>query len=55
MFGGKIYKGSDKIVQDASIPNNYHLMNFNDLLSSLCTLFALMVVNNWMIIARMYT
>ena len=29
-------------------------MNFNDLLSSFCTLFALMVVNNWMVITAMY-
>ena len=29
-------------------------MNFNDLLSSFTTLFALMVVNNWMVITAMY-
>merc|ERR1719263_915318 len=46
MFGGKVYKGSPFIDNDPNIPNTYHLMNFNDLLSSFCTLFALMVVNN---------
>lgn len=54
LFGGRIYKGSRVIDQDASIPDNYHLMNFNDLLSSFTTLFALMVVNNWMVITAMY-
>jgi hypothetical protein len=29
-------------------------MNFNDFFSSLNTLFALMVVNNWMVIVEMY-
>ena len=30
-------------------------MNYNDLLSSFCTLFALMVVNNWMVVVAVYT
>jgi len=29
-------------------------MNFNDLLSSFVTLFALMMVNNWMVIVYLY-
>lgn len=29
-------------------------MNFNDFLSSMLTLFALMVVNNWMVIVDLY-
>lgn len=29
-------------------PTTYHLMNFNDLLSSFITLWSCMVVNNWM-------
>jgi riboflavin transporter FmnP len=30
-------------------------MNFNDLLGSYLTLFALLVVNNWYVIVQMYT
>lgn len=55
LFGGKVYKDSPFINNDPSIPNTYHLMNFNDLLSSFCTLFALMVVNNWMVVVKVYT
>jgi len=31
------------------VPATYHLDNFNDLMSSMVTLFTLMVVNNWMV------
>jgi len=50
MFGGKIRKGST----DPDVPSYYHLNNFNDFASSMLTLFSLMVVNNWMLIAQMY-
>ena len=49
MFGGKVQKNLPVIAQDSSIPDNYHLDNFNDLVSSFVTLFTLMVVNNWMV------
>jgi len=49
LFGGKVQKNLEVISNDSSIPDNYHLMNFNDMLSAFITLFALMVVNNWMI------
>ena len=42
------------IANDPSIPDSYHLDNFNDLFSSLVTLFTLMVVNNWMVQVHMY-
>jgi hypothetical protein len=54
MFGGKVRKNLDVIAQDSSIPDNYHLCNFNDFLSSFVTLFTLMVVNNWMVQVQMY-
>ena len=37
------------------IPTNYHLLNFNDILSSYMTLFQLMVINNWCVVVDMYT
>ena len=54
MFGGKVQKNSPIIANDPGIPDSYHLDNFNDLLSSLVTLFTLMVVNNWMVQVQMY-
>lgn len=54
MFGGKVQKNLPVIQQDSSIPDTYHLDNFNDLLSALVTLFTLMVVNNWMVQVQMY-
>ena len=34
MFGGDIQIDSKEIILDSSIPDNYALMNFNDLVSS---------------------
>ena len=53
IFGGEITSDSSAIVHDQSIPDNYYLMNFNDLMSSLITLFVLIVVNNWYVIVAM--
>lgn len=53
-FGGTIKKNAPFITEDSGIPDTYHLMNFNDMCSSYMTLFALMVVNNWMVITQMY-
>ena len=53
IFGGKIRENSTQIIHDSSIPDNYYLMNFNDLMSSLITLFVLIVVNNWYVIVAM--
>ena len=53
MFGGDIQKTSPGIIHDSSIPDNYYLINFNDLVSSMVTLFILMVVNNWYVIVQM--
>jgi len=49
LFGGKIQKDLPAIAADSSIPPDYHLDNFNDLISSFVTLFTLMIVNNWMV------
>jgi hypothetical protein len=53
IFGGKIKEDSSEIVHDSSIPDNYYLINFNDLMSSLITLYILIVVNNWYVIVAM--
>ena len=53
VFGGKIQKYSPQIVNDSGVPDNYYLINFNDLLSSYVTLFILIVVNNWYVIVAM--
>lgn len=53
IFGGKIQTTSPQIIHDASIPDNYYLINFNDLISSFVTLFILVVVNNWFVIVQM--
>ena len=53
IFGGDIREDSTEIIHDSSIPDNYYLMNFNDLMSSLITLFVLIVVNNWYVIVAM--
>ena len=47
LLGGVIKKDSLAIVNDPDIPSNYYLCNFNDLATSMITLFELMVVNNW--------
>ena len=40
-------------MHDSSIPDNYYLINFNDLMSSYISLFILIVVNNWYVIVAM--
>jgi hypothetical protein len=52
MFGGQMSTQNHKIFRDSSIPDLYVEMNFNDLGSSIVTLFALMVVNNWFMIVK---
>lgn len=54
LFGGKITKNNKLIQDNSSIPDNYHLLNFNDFPSAIMTMFPLMVVNNWMVIVDMY-
>lgn len=53
-FGGHNTLGSTAVNNDPSVPQFYHLMNFNDFLSAFVTLFALMIVNNWLDIVQVY-
>ena len=57
LFGGMIRKDLDYPLVEGpyTVPDVFHLDNFNDLFSSLVTLFTLMVVNNWMIQVAQYT
>lgn len=45
--GGKIANNDIRYMNDPALPDNFVLMNMNDLIASFITLFALMVVNNW--------
>lgn len=53
LYGGKITTESEQ-VNDTEIPPLYYLLNFNDFLGSLLTLFVLMIENNWFVICNMY-
>lgn len=55
IFGGKISNLEKEIFRDSSVSDLYVEMNFNDLGSSMVTLFALMVVNNWFMIVQVHT
>lgn len=49
-FGGKVELDTPAIVNDSSLPADFVLMNFNDILSSFVTQYALVIVNNWYVI-----
>ena len=53
-FGGKNVKGDITVANDPGVPQFYNLMNFNDFVSAYITLFALMIVNNWLDIVEVY-
>ena len=55
IYGGMIFKEQHDIIEDTTVPNVYVYNNFNDFASGLVTLFELMIVNNWWVIAEMYT
>ena len=48
LFGGHNTFGNVAVGNDPAVPEFYNLMNFNDFISSFITLFALMIVNNWL-------
>lgn len=54
LFGGLNYKGNPILDQLSAVPHNYYLNNFNDLPSSMLTLFNLLIVNNWWMILELY-
>jgi hypothetical protein len=55
LFGGLVYAENSSIFDDTVIPPNYIYNNFNDFPSSCVVLFELLVVNNWWVIARVFS
>lgn len=53
-FGGLIYDSNPALVGTDFVANEYWSMNFNDFANSMVTLFVLMVINNWFVIAACY-
>lgn len=53
LFGGVVTNYSMVLETNPSL-GGFQLMNFNDLLSSLMTLFALLIVNNWYVIVELF-
>jgi len=53
-FGGRIWEGNDALKDSDFEKGQYWALNFNDFASALMTLFVVMVVNNWYIIADGY-
>lgn len=51
IFGGQIYEGNVKLEGSGFAEAAYWSLNFNDFPSGLVTLFCLMVVNNWFVVA----
>jgi len=51
LFGGLIWEDNPKLENSAFASSSYFVINFNDFPSGLVTLFTLMVVNNWFVIA----
>jgi len=46
-FGGKMSLNSTALNNTTYHNNNYYVLNFNDFVSAIITLFALMVTSNW--------
>ena len=45
LFGGMRKQDFPTIVKDGSTPQNYYLMNYNDLAYSIMSLFCLLIIN----------
>ena len=54
LFGGMVYAENPDIYKTLNVPYSYVYNNFNDFPSGLVTLFELMVVNNWWVIAQTF-
>ena len=56
IFGGKIKKDLPYPINEDtnSVPDFYHLINFNDFFGSMVTLWTFMVVNNWQVQVTQY-
>jgi len=55
LFGGLVKVNDVWLLSNPTFDPLYTVMNMNDLVSSMVTLFALMVVNNWFVIAETFT
>ena len=53
LLGGKVTTSSAQI-EDAGVPTLYYLLNFNDLASSIITLYGFMIISGWWVITNMY-
>ncbi|CAJ1348530.1 unnamed protein product [Effrenium voratum] len=51
LFGGLIYEGNEALAPTGFAAGEYWPLNFNDFPSGMVTLFVLMVVNNWFVVA----
>merc|ERR1712187_562132 len=51
VFGGLIRKSTQALNGSDYAHGDYYALNFNDFFSGMVTLFCLMVVNNWFVIA----
>ncbi|CAE7869953.1 TPC1 [Symbiodinium microadriaticum] len=51
LFGGRLYKGNPRLQNSFFAASHYWALNFNDILSGFVTLFSIMMVNNWFVIA----
>jgi hypothetical protein len=52
LFGGLIRDDTKALENSDFFNDGYSVLNFNDFMSSIVTLFVLMVVNNWFVIAE---
>ena len=54
LFGGLVKRNMSVLRNDLAIPDNYHLLNFNDIISANVTLWALLFENNWNLLVDMF-
>ena len=54
LFGGLVTRNMSVLRRDLSIPDTYHLLNFNDVISANVTLFSLLFENNWNLLVDMF-
>ena len=54
LFGGLVTRNMSVLRRDHRIPDTYHLLNFNDVISANVTLWALIFENDWNVIVDMF-
>jgi hypothetical protein len=52
LFGGKLYDGNPSLDGTEFAARGYYALNFNDFASALVSVFQLLVVNNWIVLAQ---